>query len=288
MDRVTNFNRLRAMLAPAIRPVLEWIPPVRWLAMKVLARRQPAVVEVEGLTFEVHPADFGVTFEIAQTGDYEPATRHACMAVIQEGDIFIDIGAHVGLFAVPAAMAVGGAGRVIAFEPDPANRGLLEVNIARHELTNVDVMPFAVADQAGSLNLRQSRFNTGDHRLTHSGSGMAVDVVSLDAWCAEAGVSPSVIKMDVQGGEPAVLAGMNQMLHGTDRLHLFLEFAPAMIRATGADPRNLLEHLQDAGFVLNLIDERDGAVQTVDVDTLMRRCPDRGYVNVHAAREQSS
>ena len=68
MERVTNFNRLRAMLAPAIRPVLEWIPPVRWLAMKVLARRQPAEVEVEGLAFEVHPADFGVTFEIAQTG----------------------------------------------------------------------------------------------------------------------------------------------------------------------------------------------------------------------------
>jgi len=284
MDRVTTFSRLRAMLAPAVRPVLEWVPPVRWLAMRMLARRQPAEVEVDGLAFQVHPADFGVTFEIAQTGEYEPATRQACMAALNQGDTFIDIGAHVGLFAIPAALRVGEGGRVVAFEPDPDNRRLLEVNVARHGLSHVEVVGSAVADRAGSMVLQRSTFNTGDHRLAERGEGVQVDVVPLDAWCASHDISPDVIKMDVQGAEPAVLKGMTNLLEGAAALHLFLEFAPAMLRRSGADPAELLEHLVGHGFELNIIDERDGSVRAVDAPSVLRTCPPRGYVNLHAVR----
>ena len=159
MDRVTTFCRLRSALAPAIRPVLQYVPPVRWVALKLLACRQPTEVEVGGLAFDVHPADFGVTFEIASTGDYEPVTRASCIAALHPGMTFIDIGAHVGLFAVPAAMAVGRDGRVIAFEPDPDNRRLLTRNVARHGLENVTIVDAAVADRQGEITLKRSPFN---------------------------------------------------------------------------------------------------------------------------------
>lgn len=286
MDRVTTFCRLRSALAPAIRPVLQYVPPVRWLALKMLARRQPAEVEVGGLTFEVHPADFGVTFEIASTGDYEPVTRSACIEALTPGMTFIDIGAHVGLFTVPAAMAVGPGGRVIAFEPDPDNRRLLERNIARHELDTVQVVPAAVSDRSGDITLKQSPFNTGDHRIdARSGArGVQVQMVSLDQWLSEHDHTADVIKMDVQGAEPLVLRGMQSLLDGDRPLQLLLEFAPSMLRASGADPRSVLLGLEGAGFSMKIIDERSGVSAGASVDGIMRACPARSYVNVHCVR----
>jgi len=40
---------------------------------------------------------------------------------LRKGDIFIDVGAHVGKYTLPAAKIVGNTGKVIAIEPDPAN-----------------------------------------------------------------------------------------------------------------------------------------------------------------------
>ena len=289
MDRVTTFCRLRSALAPAIRPILTYVPPVRWVALKLLASRQPAEVEVGGLAFEVHRGDFGVTFEIASTGDYEPVTRAACAAALKPGMTFIDIGAHVGLFTVPAAMAVGPEGRVIAFEPDPDNRRLLERNVARHALENVLVIDAAVADRDGEITLKRSRFNTGDHRIdARPGTrGLRVPMVSLDEWLSEHNVEPDVIKMDVQGAEPMVLAGMRSLLDGDRPLHLLLEFAPSMLRACGTDPRDLLQRLEQAGFAMQIIDERTGGSADADVESIMRACPTRSYVNLHCARSAS-
>jgi FkbM family methyltransferase len=287
MDRVTTFCRLRSALAPAIRPVLTYVPPVRWLALKLLARRQPAEVTIDGLAFEVHPADFGVTFEIASTGEYEPITRSACIDALEAGGTFVDIGAHVGLFAVPAAKAVGVDGRVVCFEPDPDNRRLLERNVARHELGNVEVIGAAVADHAGTITLKRSSFNTGDHRIdsAQSARGVEVPMVSLDEWIEEHGIEPDVIKMDVQGAEPLVLAGMRNVLEGNQPLHMFLEFAPAMLRSANTDPRELLQRLTACGFVMYIIDERQPGSVEASVEDVMSACPARSYINLHCIRD---
>jgi len=284
MERVTTFCRLRAALAPLARPVLAGFPPARWAGLWWLRRRQPSEVEVDGRTYSVHPADFGVTFEIASTGDYEPASRAACQAALREGGTFVDIGAHVGLFAVPASSAVGSSGRVIAFEPDPDNRGLLEQNVARHQCGNVTVVPAAVADRDGEMQLARSRFNTGDHRVSESSGGLRVPVYALDDWLERQRIEPDVIKMDVQGAEPLVLAGMRRTLGGSRPLHVLFEFTPAMLRKRGADPLDMLEQFVRDGFSLFMIDERRGDSVAAAPADILRSCPKRGYVNVHAVR----
>ncbi|MDP7030548.1 MAG: FkbM family methyltransferase [Phycisphaerales bacterium] len=284
MERATTFCRLRAALAPLARPVLTGFPPARWLGLWWLARRQPAEVDVGGRRYDVHPADFGVTFEIASTGDYEPASRAACRSALQPGQTFVDIGAHVGLFAVPASEAVGPSGTVIAFEPDPDNRALLERNLSRHNCDNVTVVPAALADRDGEMQLARSRFNTGDHRISEASGGLRVPVYALDDWLDRCGVVPDVIKMDVQGAEPLVLAGMRRTLEADRPLHVLFEFTPAMLRKRGAAPQALLEQFLADGFTLFMIDERRGdSIASAPAD-IMRACPARGYVNVHAVR----
>ena len=284
------FNKLRSGLAPLIRPVLEGIGPVRRLGLWMLARRQPDQVELDGQVFRVDPRDFGVTLELHSTGTYEPFTRGLCMDSLESGMVFLDIGAHVGLYTLPAAGRVGKTGRVIAFEPHPSNRGLLEENIARNEIENVTVVPAAVSDTPGQLDLQISSFNTGDHRLYRGRSAgvktVRTDVVSIDDWLESAGLEKiDMVKMDVQGAEANVLKGMRRTLASSHALRMIIEYTPWMLRESGADPLSVLVSLESDGFALSIIDEANGSVQSASAAEVHKACPGRSYVNVLAVRK---
>ena len=134
--------------------------------------------------------------------------------------------------------------------------------------------------------LSQAGINPGDHMLgeTRGRSSLRVPIVVLDEWLASRSLVPDVIKMDVQGAEPLVLAGMHELLGGDRPLQVLLEFAPSMLRAAGSDPLRLLEGLQANGFVLHIIDERRGDTVLASPTDIMGACPSRGYFNLHAIR----
>lgn len=273
-----------------IRPILEGVGPVRRLGLWMLARRHPDEVELDGQIFRVDPRDFGVTLELHSTGTYEPFTRGLCLESLQPGMVFLDIGAHVGLYALPAACRVGEQGRVVAFEPHPSNRALLEENLSRNDVTNVTVVPAAVSDRPGQLELQVSSFNTGDHRLYRQGSSRAktvsTDVVSVDAWLESSGIDRiDLIKMDVQGAEASVLEGMRRTLDANHDLQMIIEYTPWMLRESGADPLLMLTDLESAGFSLSIIDEAHGCVRSATAVEVHKSCPGRSYVNVLAVRK---
>ena len=54
-------------------------------------------------------------------GCYEPHVRHSLEVLLSPGDMFIDVGGHIGYHSVLGASLVGSRGRVIAFEADPRN-----------------------------------------------------------------------------------------------------------------------------------------------------------------------
>ena len=286
------FNKLRSGMAPLIRPVLEGVGPIRRLGLWMLSRRHSDEVELDGQCFKVNPRDFGVTLELHSTGTYEPFTRGLCLESLDAGMVFLDIGAHVGLYALPAANRVGQQGRVIAFEPHPSNRGLLEENLHRNEIDNVTVVPAAVSDSSGRMHLQVSTFNTGDHRLYRQGSvgvqTVETDVVSVDGWLESAGIEKvDMIKMDVQGAEANVLKGMRRTLEANRRLRMIIEYTPWMLRESGADPMSLLTDLESAGFSLSIIDEALGTVESATSAQVHKACPGRSYVNILAVRGES-
>ena len=232
-------------LAPLIRPVLEGVGPVRRLGLWVLSRRHPDEVELDGQTFKVDPRDFGVTLELHSTGTYEPFTRGLCLESLEPGMVFLDIGAHVGLYSLPASKRVGHQGRVIAFEPHPSNRSLLMENIDRNHVENVTVVPAAVSDEPGQMHLQVSTFNTGIivSIATLVRSRTSRDGGRVGRQLARIGRHGTVdmIKMDVQGAEANVLAGMRRThqsaVEDDHRVH------PWML-GIGADPIALLTDLR--------------------------------------------
>ena len=286
------FNRMRDGFAPLLRPVLERVGPVRRLGLWLLARRHPDQVQLEGQSFRVDPRDFGVTLELHSTGTYEPFARGVCLDGLEPGMVFLDIGAHVGLYSLPVARKIGPTGRVIAFEPHPGNRSLLETNVQDNDLDNVTVVPAAVADVEGEMTLQLSSFNTGDHRLYRGqpkSGGVPVQVVTVDGYCESAGIDAvDLVKIDVQGAEANVLAGMSAMISQSPGMRIIMEYTPWMLRAAGAEPSSLLSDLDQAGFDLFILDEAGANSIPATPAQIDEACPGRSYVNLLAVRREDS
>lgn len=221
-------------------------------------------VTVHGFRFVVPPAFRVHHLERA----YEPATSAWLARALGPGMAAVDVGAHIGYFTLLMSRLVGPGGRVWALEPAPDNLGYLRENVSANALDNVVVLPLAAGTGSGRrrLLLAGSSDSHGffEHPLTHSVGSLDVEEARLDE--AVPGV-PDLVKIDVEGGELDVLAGMERILAESARLHLVIEWNPACLAKAGRDARELPEELERRGFRLGVIDDAAGRTRTV-ADTL--------------------
>ena len=136
---------------------------------------------------------------------------------LQPGDVFYDIGVHNGYFGLIAAQCVGPSGRVLGFEPNPANRTIINRNIALNPdlAPLINLHPFAVSDASGKMRFVAAGDSATGHLQHEAGShpgGYEVDVVSVDEFVALGAPPPQVVKMDIEGGERWALPGMRQTI----------------------------------------------------------------------------
>lgn len=256
------------------------------IAVKLLAFKQKSTFNRCGYHFKLPRGDFGVTFELDSTGEYEPLTTKTIEDLLDEGSVFVDVGAHVGLFSVPATKWVGESGRVIAFEPHPGNYALLSENVESNGLTEgVSIENAAVSNSNDSLKLYLSPFNTGDHQVypTSGRKGIDIRCVSLDSYFG-CGERVDVIKMDVQGAEGAAFEGMERVLQENQNVVVIWEFSPAQLEAFGTTAETVLEFLKSLGFSSTIIDDVTGTIEKVTDAELLQRCPYDSYINVLSSR----
>jgi FkbM family methyltransferase len=145
------------------------------------------------------------------------ADRLAALAVVtRKGDSFWDIGAHKGFVALAASKMVGPSGRVVAVEPSATNLRFLNRHVEWNGCDNVTVVPVALSDAPGEAAFG----GRGSSIAFHLGEGPeAVPVRTLEALAAQQGLpAPSVLKLDVEGEEAAVLRGMGPLLDGGQAL----------------------------------------------------------------------
>lgn len=138
------------------------------------------------------------------------------------GGDFVDVGAYIGVYSVAAAQATNG--RVLAFEPHPGACEQLERNL---RLNGSDAIVVAAAAGAGTgeavLHVAaggDASWSTmaDDGRFGASDTEVPVPVSTVDDEVARHGLSPSVVKIDVEGRELDVLAGMEATLAGMPAL----------------------------------------------------------------------
>ncbi len=217
-------------------------------------------------------------------GVYEKAETKFFQTACHSGMTFLDVGANIGYYTALAARAVGPNGQVIAMEPDPESFKYLEQTIAANSVGNVLAFPVAASDATAKLPLFISRDNRGDNRMYSPGGKwptVEVEAVPADDLLAENTIDTvDFIKIDVQGYEPKVIAGLRDTITRSPKLTLLAEFWPKGIRDAGGDPENFLNTLRDLGLTLHEL-KADGELTELkdDVD-LITRHQGRRYTNI--------
>lgn len=230
-------------------------------AQREAARVGITLSDLPPFTMRLHSApDAFVSREIARDGIWEAFETRVVREILRHVDYFVDAGANIGWYSLVGGLALKGRGMVIAFEPDAANFALLAQNVAENGLDHVRLNHAALADAPGERELFRSPDNLGDHRLYDSGSkgrtAVPVAVTTFDAAAAPYLAGPCLVKMDTQGSEAMIIAGMREYLsaHAVN-MALLVEFWPFGLANAGSSAAALLALLEPLGFQAWLVEE---------------------------------
>ncbi len=231
--------------------------------------------EAGRLRFCAPAADTGILPTLLASGGlWEPHVTDFLGALLRPGDAVIDAGANFGYVTVLAAGLVGPAGRVVAFEPNPAARLYCELNARLNALTRVEVLPLGLWHERGALRMTMPAHLLAGARLvppgTERGEPMSeeeVELAALDDLIA-AGRLPlegcRLVKMDIEGAEPSALDGMSAFL---DRaLPVILsELNPHCLEFFGRTPLDLYERLAARGYTVCVLPQQHQRADCADL-----------------------
>lgn len=195
---------------------------------------------------------FKLSRDLARGWLYEPETTRFFFRWLRSGDTFFDVGANVGYYTALAASLVGPTGRVHAFEPNADVAALLRQTIAINSFKQVALNELAVSRDQGLISLYRpiDRSNTYESttvpRAAIALERLEVAATTLDRYVERRQIDRvRLLKIDVEGGEPAVLAGADRLLRESTADAIVCEFAPRLLvdpRGTWIETRSRLGH----------------------------------------------
>jgi len=169
--------------------------------------------------------------------------------LLSPGDTVLDIGANHGHFALAAAVRVGPAGSVMAFEPNPAAHARLLLHIELNRLAQVEPRTLALADEFGELTLHVPAINSGEATFGESPYDDVTDVVCPVSTVDDLSLAGRValMKIDVEGFETRVLAGAAGRIERDRPIVISEIVAPHLVRA-GSSVGELRDFFAGPGY----------------------------------------
>lgn len=198
----------------------------------------------------------------------ERALARLLARLVAPGDVVVEIGAHTGFHTALLARCVAPHGRVIAFEPSPANVPWLERALAINEgLADVRVEAQAVSDAPG-IAVMYSYGHESDADASYAedsgellslirsertgGQAHEVSVETLDRYCARSSIATvDLVKIDTEGAELHVLAGAREVLARNPHAAVLVELHPTVLLAEGGSADEVLGVLRAGGRSLH-------------------------------------
>lgn len=184
--------------------------PLRWLKRLGLSDKRVVVTMPDGvrISLDLHTA-FDPLYQIYEARDYAVLDPF----VPREGDVVLDLGANVGIYALWAAARVGPEGRVVAVEPHPGNFALLRSNAEANGFSWLTPVQAAAADAPGRARLYIHPRAINFSLVRTAEEFVDVEVLTVDGLAERLGLSRvAIVKVDVEGSEPAVLKGARGVL----------------------------------------------------------------------------
>lgn len=191
-------------------------------------------------------------------GVWEPEETELVKKLLQPGDVFVDVGANLGYYSLLAIRA--GASQVYAFEAQESTYELLGRNVAVNWMNNlVRYENLVVFSHTTDLEFTIRNSCPGNssigvysaHQLKQwfdTTTRVKVHAISLDEYFAEKPGKIDLMKVDVEGAEPAVFEGARRVLSQNPNIKVLCEWSPEQMAGAKQDPERLVELWAEQGF----------------------------------------
>ncbi len=220
-------------------------------------------------------------------GWFEFAEQAIWWLYLRPGDCVIDCGAHVGLFTLLAAHAVGEYGKVIAIEPNPVTAAILRKNVEAAGARNVEVIQAAAGAQRGSITLHAGSGSASAYSSSvasvASASDVAVDAIAIDDLIRERNIdSVAMLKIDVEGAELDAWKGCAASARDGRIALAMVEFTEANQHAAGLTSADLINAWNESGYVFHRFDADASVLKAAEVQGPIE------YENLFAAKDAAT
>ena len=193
--------------------------------------------------------DNGVERSIYYTGTYEKGTLYILKNILKEGDVFVDVGANIGLMSILASQVVSNSGKVFAFEPNPNTLEILKKNIELNEVSNIEASSYAIGSKIESSKIYDRwNANRGSASLIkpdYETTSYDINVIRLTDYFETRGEKITAIKLDIEGYELEALKGALEILKKMSPM-LIIECSDVRENLGGADKNALFDFILNA------------------------------------------
>ncbi len=241
---------------------------------RVLRTRGGWLVSTGFGTFSCDERDDLLAMCLAEYGDVEKGLRLYLQETLLPGDTFVDAGANIGLHTVVAARAVGQDGLVVAVEAMPRTVAHLQASL---RLSTVEDRVSLHACAAGARAEDGHVFHVAavaGHSSLYPLDEAVIEEVRVNIRPLDGMVPPGkvkLVKIDVEGAELDVIAGMSRLIAENPDIGIIAEYAQSHLLRVGTRPEQWEQMRAEHGFDLYLIDDLTG------------RCePLQGFAEIHA------
>jgi FkbM family methyltransferase len=205
-----------------------------------------------GARFDCTTADL-VQSTILYFGEWEPSLTRFLSETLQEGDVFVDVGANIGYFSLLASARVGPTGRVISIDASLSNFAALQANLRRNGVENVSGIHAAVMDRRQTIATYFGDEGNAGHASVIAGHGTRQEG-TVEAYPLSDLVPPAdwprirVIKVDVEGAEAEVLRGLLSGPPLADETEVVVEINPEWLHQRGESADAVVQAFRARGF----------------------------------------
>jgi FkbM family methyltransferase len=175
---------------------------------------------------------------------------------VQPGDLIFDIGANIGIISLAIARSCADPGvRIVSFEPEPNNFEHLRRNIELNHLEDrISAEKYAITSRNSVLKLYvREGYGDGRHSLVNSRKckrHIEVEAYTLEHYCKLKDRHPDILKIDVEGAEGDVLAGLKGISRDQLPRDLFIEIHAMGGRDKMPDGSSIADFLRGLGYAL--------------------------------------
>lgn len=185
------------------------------------------------------------------------AAHQQAAELARNASTIVDVGSNIGVVSILMARAAPRA-KIFAFEPDPINFAVSQVNLELNGCSNVTAINAAVTDFTGPILLHKAREHWGDHRTyspNETGPEFGSDahrIMAIDpkTFFSAVGAEPALagidlLKIHAQGSDIRILKAFHPLLRsGSKVIHVL---SPRLLKASGISEQDIRETLGPAG-----------------------------------------